>query len=60
MASPAPEVIAPPAGCRATVERHPGGFMIMVPPHGLVRGGGCGLVFVTLLWLGCTIFVTAS
>src|SRR5262252_173404 len=50
----------PPPGCRVVVEEQPDGITITVPPHGLVGGGGGVLVFFTLLWIGITIFVTAS
>jgi hypothetical protein len=53
------EIRPPPTGCRVIVEEHPGGFTITIPPHGLVRGGGGGLVLFILLWVSCTIFITA-
>src|SRR5262245_55940350 len=61
MVGPIPNgVRPPPTGCRVIVQEHPDGFTITIPPHGLVRGAGGGLIFFMLVWISCTIFVTVS
>jgi hypothetical protein len=42
----------PPARCRVIVEEHADGFTITIPARGLVRGGGCAMVFFTPLVIG--------
>jgi hypothetical protein len=46
-----------PPGCRAIVAEHADGFTITIPAPGLVRGGGWGMVFGTLLMIGLTVLL---
>jgi hypothetical protein len=42
----------PPAGSAIVVERHPDGVTLIVPPRGIWQGGGCGILLISLMFLG--------